>query len=68
MIVGIARRRISRGIRIGLLAMVLAVLVLYVLPRLLDLFWQFHQLEPKIREEQLWEKPLRVFSEFVKII
>ena len=68
MIVGISRRGFSRRARFWLQAAVLAVMILYVLPKLLCFFWQFHQQEQKIRHEQIWEKPLRVISVFVEII
>jgi len=65
MIVGFSRRVLSRRVRICLQAGVLAVTVLYILPKLLCFFWQLHQPGPKIRHEQIIEKPLRVISEFV---
>lgn len=68
MIVGISRRRFSGHFRLCLQAVVLAVMVLYILPHLLGIFWQLHQPGPKIRHEQIWEKPLRVISNFVEII
>ncbi len=68
MIVGISRRSVSRRFRAVLKAMALIVMILYVLPKLLGFFWQFHQQSPKIRENQIMEKPLRVISEFVEII
>ncbi len=68
MIVGISRRGVSRRARLCLRAAVLAVMVLYILPKLIGFFWQFHQQGPKIRHEQIWEKPLRVISDFVEII
>lgn len=40
---------------------VLAWIALYVLPKLFGLLWQEDQLEKKIREEHLLEKPLRVY-------
>lgn len=68
MIVGISWRCVSRRFKIALKAMALAVMILYVLPKLLGFFWQFNQPIPKIRENQIMEKPLRVISEFVEII
>lgn len=68
MIVGISWRRVSRRFKVALKAMALAVMILYVLPKLLGFFWQFNQPMPKIRNNQIMEKPLRVISEFVEII
>jgi len=68
MIVGISLNNASRRVKIGLKAVVLAVMIFYVLPKLLGFFWQFNQPGPKIREEQILEKPLRVISVFVEII
>lgn len=39
---------------------VLVLIIFYILPKLLNLFWDSNHSEPKIREEQLLEKPLRV--------
>lgn len=68
MIVGISRRVFSRRAKLCLQAVVLAVMVFYIMPKLLSFFWQLHQPGPKIRPEQIWEKPLRVISVFVEII
>jgi hypothetical protein len=68
MIVGVSRRSVSRRVRLGLQAAVLAALVFYILPKLLAFFWQVYQPMPKFRDEQIFEKPLRVISEKVEII
>ena len=68
MIVGVSRRSVSRRVRLGLQATVLAVLIFYVMPRLLAFFWQLYQPLPKFRDEQIWEKPLRVITENLEII
>ncbi len=68
MIVGISWRCVSRRFKIVLQAVALAIMILYVLPKLLGFFWQFNQSIPKIRDNQIMEKPLRVISEFVEII
>lgn len=68
MIVGVSWRSVSRGARLALKAMALVVMIFYVLPKLLGFFWQFNQSLPKIRENHIMEKPLRVISEFMEII
>ena len=68
MIVSISWRCVSRRFKIALKAMALAVMIFYVLPKLLGFFGQFNQPVPKIRDNQIMEKPLRVISEFVEII
>ncbi len=68
MIVGLSRRRVSRRVMTALKAMALAVMIFYMLPKLLGFFWQFNQPLPKIRDNHIMEKPLRVISEFVEII
>lgn len=64
LIVGLSRRSLSRRARLCLQAAALAVLILYVLPRLIGFFWQLNQPGHKFREEQLWEKPLRVTAHY----
>jgi len=39
---------------------ILAIILFYILPKLLSLLWYLHYPEPKIRDEHLLEKPLRV--------
>jgi len=68
MLVGISRRSVSRRFKVALKMLALFVMILYVLPKLLGFCWQFYQQSPKIRDNQIMEKPLRVISEFVEII
>ena len=39
---------------------ILAIILLYILPKLLSLLWYIPYPEPKIRDNHLLEKPLRV--------
>ncbi|VBB07992.1 Hypothetical protein LUCI_3257 [Lucifera butyrica] len=59
MITSVSLRRIIKRSQLYLKVMVLVLLVLYVLPKLLTLFW-YPALEEKLRQEQLLERPLRV--------
>ncbi|MDT8901089.1 hypothetical protein [Anaeroselena agilis] len=68
MIVGISWRIVSRRVKAALKAMALVVMVFYVLSKLLGFLWQFNQPLPKIRDDHYLEKPLRVISDYVKVI
>ncbi len=62
MIMGISRRRLGRWLKLSLKIILLAAIVFYLLPELFGLYRHYEQPRPKIREEQYWEKPLRVIS------
>lgn len=68
MIMGVSRRRLSQRLKICLKIVLLAVILFYLLPELIGLYRQFEQPGPKLREEQHWEKPLRVISIYVNTI
>jgi hypothetical protein len=68
MFVRIPLSSLSRRLKTALAATALAIMIFYVLPVLLAFFWQFTQPGPKIREQQIQEKPLRVISSYVEII
>ena len=67
MIVSISRRGASQRVKIALRLAVAAFVILYVLPGIITLFWNIQHPAPRIRDEQFWEKPLRVISEKVEI-
>ena len=46
---------------------ILAIILFYILPKLLSLLWYIHYPEPKMRDEQLQEKPLRVTATLLDI-
>jgi hypothetical protein len=62
MIMGISRRQAGRRLKICGKIIALAVILLYLLPALISIYWQRQQPGPEFREEQYWEKPLRVIS------
>lgn len=51
---------IIRRTKLYLKVIILAVLIFYILPKLLTLFWNTNNQEQKIREQHMFEKPLRV--------
>jgi len=46
---------------------ILVIILFYILPQLLSLLWYIHYPEPKMREEHLLEKPLRVTATLLNI-
>ncbi len=60
MVILMSLRNILKSIRIGVYVLVLAIMIFYVLPKLLALFWENNVNRPKFRDEMLLEKPLRV--------
>jgi hypothetical protein len=62
MIMGISRRRLGQRLKICWKVLLLAAIVFYLLPELIAMYRQFEQPGPKLRDEQYWEKPLRVIS------
>jgi hypothetical protein len=68
MYIRIPLSRMARRLKTVVAAVALAIMIFYVLPVLLAFFWQFTQPVPKIREQQIQEKPLRVISSYVEII
>lgn len=63
MVVTISFHNIAKKIKLGLKIMVLAIMIIYILPKLLNLFWHIDSPGEKIRDEHLLEKPLRVMSQ-----
>lgn len=45
---------------------ILIFVILYILPKLLNLYWDVSHPGQKIKEQQLLEKPLRVMSAIYK--
>ncbi len=61
MIVGLSRRNLVRRGKIYIKLLLLAVIVVYLLPKLISLLWEVNT-GPKIRDDHMLEKPLRVIS------
>lgn len=68
MIVGFSRRKIMRLSQLYIKLLLLIIIMFYILPKLLSLFLNSNVPAPKLREDQLLEKPLRVISIFVNNI
>ncbi len=60
MVVTFSGRSIVTKVKLYCKVIMLAIILFYILPQLLSILWYFQYPEPKIREEQLLEKPLRV--------
>lgn len=60
MVVTFSWRSIIKKAKVHFKIIILAIILFYVLPKLLSLLWYIHYPEPKIREEHLLETPLRV--------
>lgn len=60
MVVTFSGNRIMKTTKILAKIIILVIILFYILPQLLSLLWYIHYPEPKMREEQLLEKPLRV--------
>jgi hypothetical protein len=54
-------------VKISLKIVVLAIIIFYILPKLLTLFWNISNVEPKIPDEHLLEKPLRVTTVLIHL-
>lgn len=56
-----------RRSKMWLKIVILAVIIFYIIPKLLTLLWDVNQVTPNTPNEQLMEKPLRVeIVDFVK--
>lgn len=62
MVVAFSWRNLSKRTKLFVKLVLLAIILFYILPKLLSLFWQANDHEMKIREQQMLEKPLRVIT------
>lgn len=60
MVVAFSWRSIIKKAKLYFKIIILAIILFYILPKLLSLLWYIHYPEPKIRDDHLLEKPLRV--------
>lgn len=67
MVVTLSGRGIAKKVKLYCKILILAIILFYILPKLLSMLWYMHYPEPKIREEHLLEKPLRVTATLLKI-
>lgn len=61
MVVVFSWHRLLKKIKLYIKIMLLFIIILYILPKLLTLFWHTQNPDIKIRDQNLMEKPLRVF-------
>ncbi len=67
MVVTFSGRSIVTKVKLYCKVIMLAIILFYILPQLLSILWYFQYPEPKIREEHLLEKPLRVTATILNI-
>ncbi|HEY3426460.1 MAG TPA: hypothetical protein VGL27_16805 [Negativicutes bacterium] len=67
MVVAFSWYSIMKKVKISLKIVVLAIIIFYILPKLLTLFWNISNVEPKIPDEHLLEKPLRVTTVLIHL-
>jgi hypothetical protein len=60
MVVTFSLQSIIKKVKLHFKIIILAIILFYILPKLLSLLWYIHYPEPKFREERLIETPLRV--------
>jgi hypothetical protein len=67
MIITFSGHNIIKKLKLYFRIIILAIILFYILPKLLSLLWYMHYPKPKMHEEPLWEKPLRVTASVLKI-
>lgn len=67
MVVTFSGRRIIKKTKICLKILMLAIIVFYILPKLIYMLWYIYYPEPKMREDHLLERPLRVAAGLLEI-
>jgi len=65
MVVTFSWRNLTKRTKLGVKLVFLAIILFYILPKLLSLFWQANEHEIKIREQRMLEKPLRVINSII---
>ena len=67
MVVTFSGTGIMKVFKILVKIIILLLIIFYILPQLLNLLWYIHDPEPKMREEHLLEKPLRVTAALLDV-
>lgn len=60
MVLNFSKRNLLKHSKLGSIIILLLIIVLFVLPKLLNLFWEFDHRGPRLDKEHLLEQPLRV--------
>ena len=68
MVVTFSWRSIIKNAKLYFKIIILAIILFYILPKLLSLVWIIHYPEPKIHDEHLLEKPLRVTATLLDMV
>lgn len=63
MIIAIPWRSLAKRLKPGFKVILLIIIIFYILPKLLSLFWHANDQELKLREQHMLEKPLRVSAQ-----
>ena len=67
MVVTFSWRGIIKKFKVHSKIIILAIILFYILPKLLSLLWYIHYPEPRMREEHLLETPLRVLAASLEV-
>ncbi len=67
MIITFSKYNMIKKFKLYFKIILLAIILFYILPKLLSLLWYIHFPQPKLHEEHLLEKPLRVILTLLKI-
>lgn len=68
MVVTLSGKYVLKILKLVTKIMILAMILLYILPQLVSLLWYIHYPEPKLREDNLLEKPLRVTAVLLEAV
>ncbi|MPM66040.1 hypothetical protein SDC9_112944 [bioreactor metagenome] len=65
MILAISWGSLAKRLKLAVKVILLIIIIFYILPKLLSLFWQANDQELKLREQRMLEKPLRVSAQII---
>lgn len=65
MVVTISWRLVAKRVKLCIKVVVLMIIMFYILPKLISLFWGAKSQELKLREQHMLEKPLRVSTQLI---
>lgn len=68
MVVTLSGKDVRKILKVLIKIMILTMILFYILPQLVSLLWYIHYPIPKLREENLLEKPLRVILDLVDVV
>lgn len=65
MVITFSLRSLMKRMKLTVKIVFLAIIIFYILPKLLSLFWHANDQELKLKEQHLLEKPLRVSTQII---